>query len=93
MGLSTLDVTLCTIFGFLTIMLAGIIILTYTSSKDLQQHPSGLIAVLSVFEIMMAYHNIIYAHGTERISTPKVRQRSRTESQRRTSKEVTSRHQ
>lgn len=68
MALNTLDIFLYTFFSSLTIISSGFIILTYIFNKELQQHPAGLLAVLSVFEIIMGYHNIIYAIGIYKYS-------------------------
>lgn len=62
--LSDLNISLYVSLGFLTIFLSSIVAIAFISSKELRQHPSGLLASLSISEVVMAYHSIIFALGS-----------------------------
>lgn len=64
--LSHMDLILYITFGSGTIVLSSIVALTFITSKELRQHPSGLIVSISICEVIMAYHSIIFALGSER---------------------------
>jgi len=51
--------------GILGILCSCFIVVTYLSFKELRKHPSGLIVLLGVFEIVMVYHTIVLALDVE----------------------------
>lgn len=61
--LSRLDIALYVVLGILTIFLSSIVSIVFITSKQLRQHPSGLIACISICEVIMAYHSIIFVIG------------------------------
>ena len=54
-------------FGSLTILSSSWVATTYALNKSLRQHPASLLAELSVFEIIAAYHSILFALGTDKV--------------------------
>lgn len=64
MTLSNTDIALYLVPGILNILFSSFIVGTYLASRDLRKHPSGLIASLSLCEIVMTYHSIIFATNT-----------------------------
>lgn len=63
--LSHLDLIMYISLGSGTICLSSLVALTFISSKELRQHPSGLIMSISICEVIMAYHSIVFALGSE----------------------------
>jgi hypothetical protein len=63
--LQDVDLFLYTFFGALTIALSSVVALTFIRSKELRQHPSGLIMSIAICEVIMSYHSIIFAWGSE----------------------------
>ena len=73
--LSETNTSLYVCLGILTICLSSIVSFAFLRSKELRQHPSGLLASISICEVIMAYHSIIFALGTsDYIRTVKVQQ-------------------
>ena len=63
--ISQVNIDLYVGLGILTIILSSVVAIAFLSSKELRQHPSGLLACLSICEVIMAYHSIIFALGSE----------------------------
>ena len=63
--LSEVNITLYVVLGILTIILSSIVAIAFMSSSELRQHPSGLLAGLSICEVIMAYHSIVFALGSK----------------------------
>ena len=53
--------------GIANIIFSGLVVITYMTSKNLQQHPSGIIVSLALCELAVSYHNIIYIWGTNEV--------------------------
>lgn len=62
--LDYLDKGLYVGLGILTICLSSVVAIAFLTSKELRQHPSGLLASISICEVIMAYHSIIFALGS-----------------------------
>lgn len=68
---------LYTVLGIINITFSSLVVITYFTSKKLQQHPSGVIASLAICELATTYHSLIYMWGTQGVLTaltlPKMR--------------------
>lgn len=58
--LSLLNMSLYISLGILTILLSSFVAFTFSKYKELRQHPSGLLVSLSICEVIMAYHSIVF---------------------------------
>ncbi|CAG9334371.1 unnamed protein product [Blepharisma stoltei] len=67
MTLESTDLALYTSLGCANILFSGLVVLTFLHSKELRQHPSGLIVCLSICEIIMSFHSIIFVWDTESV--------------------------
>ncbi|OMJ69703.1 hypothetical protein SteCoe_32491 [Stentor coeruleus] len=64
--LGTLNLSFYIILGILTILLSSFVAFTFSRYHELRQHPSGLLVSLSICEVIMAYHSIIFALDSSR---------------------------
>jgi hypothetical protein len=63
--LPTVDLALYCSLGLLTIIMSSLVAFAFISSKELRQHPSGLLVAISICEVVMAYHTIIFVYDNE----------------------------
>ena len=65
-GVSEQLITIITA-NVLNVIFSGIIIITYFISKNLQQHPSGIIVSIAFCELAISYHSTIYLLDTKSV--------------------------
>ncbi|OMJ67935.1 hypothetical protein SteCoe_34773 [Stentor coeruleus] len=64
--LGPINLSFYIILGVLTILLSSFVAFTFSRYRELRQHPSGLLVSLSICEVIMAYHSIIFALDSTR---------------------------
>lgn len=64
--LGPINLSFYIILGILTILLSSFVAFTFSRYRELRQHPSGLLVCLSICEVIMAYHSIIFALDSSR---------------------------